>query len=291
MPSAAPQTKPTVSLCIPTYQGARYLPATLNAALSQSFEDLEIVVLDNNSSDGTREILDAVSDPRVRIERNTETLPMAENWNRLLGHCRGTLIKLLCADDLISPDCVAEQAEILLADPEVAVTACMIDLVDAAGQPLRRSVGLRGLRGRRTGIDVARRMVRSGGNPVGPPAAVMFRRADSEAVGGFNPHTNYGDIDLWIRLLRYGDFVGTPFVGATFRVSSSSVSGLMSARSGLAQQQQLAQLVSADPHWRVTLADRALGYWNLVTMQARRSLLFARAAARDRSRGWGSAAS
>ena len=64
---------PAVSVCVPAYQAEKYLRETLDSAFAQTFEDMEIVVLDNNTTDGTRKILEDAVDPRLRIERNTHT--------------------------------------------------------------------------------------------------------------------------------------------------------------------------------------------------------------------------
>ena len=276
---------PAVSLCIPAYQAERHLRETLDAAFAQTFQDMEIVVLDNNTTDGTRRILAEMRDPRLRVERNDSTLSMPDNWNRVVDLCRAPLIKLLCADDLIDETCVADQARVLMDDPDVAMVACKTDLLDDRGLPLRRSTGLRRLIGRHDGRTVVRHVVRSGGNPIGPSAAVTFRRADFRAVGGFKGDLLYPmELELWTRLLRQGDFVGLPTPSAAFRVSADGATTFTSAKSQFDQQVELSKRISDDAAWQVRCSDRLIGWVGRATMQARRSMLIAQSGRRSTHR-------
>ncbi|MBJ7382900.1 MAG: glycosyltransferase family 2 protein [Mycolicibacterium sp.] len=277
--------QPAVSLCIPAYQAERHLRETLSAAFAQTFQNMEIVVLDNNTTDGTRRILEEMRDPRLRVERNDTTLSMPDNWNRVVDLCRAPLIKLLCADDLITVTCVADQARVLMNHPDVALVACRTDLLDDGGHLLRRSTGLRRLIGRHDGRTVVRHVVRSGGNPIGPSAAVTFRRADFCAVGGFKGDLLYPmELELWTRLLRRGDFVGLPTPSAAFRVSADGATTLTSAKSQFDQQVELSKRISDDATWQVRCSDRLIGWVGRATMQARRSMLIAQSGRRSTHR-------
>lgn len=276
---------PAISLCIPAYQAEKHLRETLNAAFSQTFEDMEIIVLDNNTTDGTRRILEEFDDPRLRIERNDETLSMPDNWNRVVDMCRAPLVKLLCADDLIDENCVADQVAILRRSPDVALVSCKTDLIDDVGRPLRRAVGLRRLTGKHNGHTVVRHVVRSGGNPIGPSAAVTFRKDDFKAVGGFRGDLLYPmELELWTRLLQKGDFIGMPDQLAAFRITAETATALTSAKSQFTQQLELTRRIVRESGWRVRLTDVMIGWIGAVTMQARRSLVISRSAWRANRR-------
>lgn len=277
--------QPRVSLCIPAYQAERYLRETLDSCLAQDYADLEIVVVDNNSSDGTRGILDDVTDPRVRVIRNSTTLPVIENWNLAVRESRGEFVKIVCADDVLEPDCVTAQSAILGNRPNVALVSSRINFIDAEGHLLRRARGLGGIVGHQTGERVVRRLVRTGSYPVGPAVAVMFRRADFERIGGFGGDlimTN--DIDLWVRLLRGGDFFGEARTLGALRFTLGSLTSSMTMRSQLAQRSEFIRRLSADPQWNVSFLDRILGYVNRYDMQLRLTLLYKLSAMRSRMR-------
>ena len=76
-------TAPTVSICVPAYNAARTLDATLRSILDNDL-DFELVVLDNASEDGTGAIARSFGDDRIRVFRNDAVLPIGQNWNRVV---------------------------------------------------------------------------------------------------------------------------------------------------------------------------------------------------------------
>ena len=217
---------PEVSVCIPAYRAAEILPATLRSVIAQDHPSFEVVVIDNASGDGTdRAARRFTADPRVRFTAFSEHLGLADNWRRAMDLCRGELVKLVCADDLIHPTALRKQADVLRNDPSVSVVASRRHLIDGDGYVLARSMGLHQLVGRHTGADVARQIVTFGINPVGEPGSVMFRRSDYEAVGGWDASCVFNmDIDLFLRLLGRGDMYGQKESLAAFRVWTQSLS-------------------------------------------------------------------
>src|SRR5262249_29619062 len=97
-----PVTNPRYSVLLPTRQGASLLEACVRSVLDQPYEQMELVVSDNNSDDGTAEILAGLAgDPRLRVVTQTETLRVTDNWNAALAASSGDLIVLLGDDDLL----------------------------------------------------------------------------------------------------------------------------------------------------------------------------------------------
>lgn len=279
------QRQPLVSLCIPAFQAARHLRRTVESVLAQSFADMEILILDNNSTDGTGAILEDLEDERVRVIRNETTLPIADNWNLLVAKSRGRFVKIVCADDTLEPDCVAAQVQVLRDNSSVALVAARTDFIDDRDDLLRPARGLGGLLGRRSGVGVVRRIVRSGGNPVGPSAAVMFRHADFDLCGGFRGDLVFPmDVDLWSRLMVCGDLVGLPQTLASFRLGSDTTTARMSVREQFRQQAEFARRLAGDPRWAVSRTDRLLGWTNSFDMQVRRRVLYAISAAQRHDR-------
>jgi glycosyltransferase involved in cell wall biosynthesis len=267
--------RPNVSLCIPAFQAERHLQATIDSVLAQNYADLEVVIVDNNSSDGTRDILERLNDDRVRVIRNAKTLPIADNFNLAVQQSRGKFVKLICADDTLEPDCIAAQVEVLEASTEVALVAVLTDFIDDEGELLRQAKGLGGIVGRHSGERVVRQIVRSGTNPIGAQVATMFRRVDFDRCGGFRGDLLFPmDMDLWVRLLHHGEFFGLPRTLASYRIASESITALMPARSQLAQQIEFARRLVDDPRWEISVGDRTLGRVNCYDMQMRRTLLF-----------------
>src|SRR5262249_59105555 len=100
---------PLVSICIPTYNGSAFLRQCLDSALAQADADLEVVVLDDASHDGTVEIVQeyAQHDRRVRFHQNSENRGSVGNQNRCIDHARGEWIKQLFQDNNLAPDYAA----------------------------------------------------------------------------------------------------------------------------------------------------------------------------------------
>jgi len=265
---------PAVSICIPAYQAQRHLATTMRFVLAQTCPDLEIVVLDNASTDDTSEIVRRMADHRVRLVRNDVVLSLADNWNRAVELSRGDLVKVVCADDLVHPEIVRRQRAVMDADGGVAVVAHRRHLIDDDGVLIAAGTGLRRLVGRFDGRTVATRVVRDGGNPIGESASVMFRRAHFDTVGGFSNRLQFPmDLDLWVKLLRHGDFTGLPEPMAAFRASAGSLSSRR-LRVQYDEQRQLSREIAADPHWNVRRVDRMLGQLGAQLARGRRELVF-----------------
>lgn len=96
----------TVSICIPVYNGARFLDETVRSAINQTYRNIEIIIQDNASTDGTADIIRmlASEDSRISVFTNSSTVPMGENWNLCVSHAGGAYIVVLSADDLLMPD-------------------------------------------------------------------------------------------------------------------------------------------------------------------------------------------
>lgn len=100
---------PRFSIALPVRNGEEFLDVALESVLSQSFEDFELVIGDNASTDDTPGICAAFAqrDGRVRVHRSEEPLTQSQNVNRTMRLCRGEWIKILCHDDVLRPQCLA----------------------------------------------------------------------------------------------------------------------------------------------------------------------------------------
>ena len=223
-----------VSVCIPCYQGAAYLGQAIDSVLGQTLQDVELLVIDDGSTDGTDRLVRSYADPRLRYLRNPHNLGPEGNWNRCLEEAQGRFIKILPQDDVLAPDCLARQAAILQSDTEeqLALVFSSRTVIDSHGKVLLQR-GYRSTDGRLDAQALRRKCLRHGTNLVGEPGAVLFRRNLSRQVGGFNGEIGYViDLDYWFRLLEHGDayFLAAPL--ASFRVSSCSWSVAIGKRQG-----------------------------------------------------------
>jgi glycosyltransferase involved in cell wall biosynthesis len=269
-----PTSSPSVSVCIPVYNGERFLAETIRSVLEQTYRDFELVVLDNASTDRSGAIARSFGDARIRVERNAVTVAQVENFNRAVRHCRAPLVKLVCADDLLHPRCLELQVEPMEADPGIALVAARRHMIDDSSRVIVPRRGLSGLTGLHTGTDVARRVVRNGGNPIGEPAGAMFRLEDFVAVGSWQAARPYLlDLDLWFRLLNRGDFLGLPETLAAFRIGSESVTA-GGDEAMYDDQRQFVDGLAAAPELGVRPIDRLVGRMAIPAARLRRRALY-----------------
>ena len=214
---------PRVSVVVPSYNNASFIEETMDSILGQTFEDFELVVADHSSSDGTWERLQRYgADPRVRLIRTEAGGGAPRNWERVTAAARGALVKLVCGDDVIHPDCLRLQVEAMDANPSVVLVAAKRDLIDARGGLVKARRGLAGLTGRVPGRVAARHTVVAGSNIFGEPACVLIRREALERAGGWDGrHPFVIDEATYVNVLLLGDFLGIDAALASFRLSSS----------------------------------------------------------------------
>jgi glycosyltransferase involved in cell wall biosynthesis len=214
---------PRVSVVVPAYNSAAFIDATMRSILAQTFSDFELVVSDHNSTDGTWEVLQQfTADPRVRLSRLASGGGAPANFNAVTDLAIGEFLKLVCGDDLLYPDCLAEQAAALAAHPSAVMAASTRDVIDAAGVPVLRNRGLAGLRGEVNGAEAIRRTVLAGTNIFGEPSSVLFRRTALVDAGGWDGRFPYLiDQATYCAVLLRGSLVAVPRSLAAFRVSES----------------------------------------------------------------------
>src|ERR1051326_2476159 len=94
---------PKVSICIPTYNSAKYLPQAIESVLQQDFTDFELIICDDASTDETPRLCRSLNDLRIRYIRFEENVGQAGNFNRCFQAARGDILTLLSADDYFLP--------------------------------------------------------------------------------------------------------------------------------------------------------------------------------------------
>jgi glycosyltransferase involved in cell wall biosynthesis len=128
-------THPLITICVPVYNGARYLRHCIDSLLGQTYGDFALVIGDNASTDSTREIGEAYAraDCRVRYHRHERNIGLYGNWNFLLRSVDSKYVKMAPADDYWSPTWVGDALEQLEKDPSVVLCYPLTTMVDAHG--------------------------------------------------------------------------------------------------------------------------------------------------------------
>lgn len=101
---------PRVSVVVPAYNNADYIAETIDSILNQSYQDFELIISDHSSTDDTVKVLARYADdPRIEILSTEAGGGAKRNWDRVSEAANGELLKLVCGDDTIYPECLAEQ--------------------------------------------------------------------------------------------------------------------------------------------------------------------------------------
>lgn len=199
---------PLVSVLVPTYKYERYLREALDSVLAQKFEDFELLVSDDNSNDGTAELLQqyADKDGRVRIHVQDRNLGMVRHWNWCLGQARGKYIKYVFGDDrLDAPDALGRMVELLETNPKAALVTCARNIINEQSVAIE-VWGPLGTPGVYPGAATLWRCLSENHNMIGEPTATLFRR--EHALRGFSEqYDQLVDLEMWCHLLCRGDLV------------------------------------------------------------------------------------
>lgn len=210
----------TVSVVIPAYNAASTLPSTLKSVLEQTYNDFEVWVVDDGSTDGTAALVAAQSDRRIHL-LSVANGGAALARNHGIEASQGELITFLDADDLWTPEKLADQVAALEQHSQAIVAYSWTDYVDVEGQPLYP-----GGRGRLQG-DVYEALFQS--NFIESGSNLMVRRSALEQVGLFNPDlASVHDWELWLRLAEVGEFVLVTKAQILYRVMPGSISSNLS---------------------------------------------------------------
>lgn len=233
MTSPHRSSAPLISICIPSYCGARTIGETINSVLAQTYTNIELLVVDDNSPDDTTKIVRQHSDPRIRLVVNKSNLGPQGNWNSCVQAAKGRYIKLLPQDDLITPECIALQAAVLEADSSenIGLVFGASRVISPSGRRLATRKYRSGTEGPIDGNEIIRQCIRSGTNLIGEPGNVLFRRDTALAIGGFDATYPYViDLDYWFRLIhnKSGYYLATPL--SAFRLSPQSWTAALGQR-------------------------------------------------------------
>ena len=254
-------TQPLVSIVIPTYDRAHLLPQAIDSVLAQDYPNVELIVVDDGSTDGTRELLERYAAELSGDRFQWHALShggQGRAVNHGLAQTRGEILGTLASDDLLEGDAVRRLvAELERPGPVMAhgqnrlidEDGREIDFYDPPPYTLQGSV-------------VACQ------SPIG--AGALFRRTVYESIGGWNPDNRYfPDLEYWGRASLVGDFAFVPHIVGAMRVHAGSIThgerGFEMARQRIVQLDRL----FADPQLGPQIASvRTAAYRNAFILAA-----------------------
>lgn len=259
---------PRVTVIIPSYNYARFLPEAIESVLAQDFRDFELLIADDASTDHSGEIIAAYAmrDARIRYHIHPHNLGMVPNWNWCLAAARGKYVKFLLADDVLtSISALRQLVGALERNPDAPAVSCARQLLDASSRVTGTWCHLRA--GRHDGARLIARCLLSRRNLIGEPTAVLFHRAAAQR--GFDPSLRQiVDLELWFHLLLAGPLVhlATPLVGFRRHQQQQTAVNL---RSDLPQLEliRLCERYWAEPAIRTILPPSGLAAQKMIFRQ------------------------
>ncbi len=209
---------PRVSVLIPTYNRAQYIAGAIRSVLSQTFSDLEVIVVDDGSTDATADIVRGIADPRVRYLYQPHR-GVSAALNTAWRAARAPYLAEVGSDDVMLPDQLQVLAPLLDGDPAAALAYARAQAMDVNGNPLPQILGAP-----EKFPGESLKSILYGDCICG--IACVYRRACIERAGGFD-ETMIGneDWDLWIRMAALGRFIYRDQILARYRIHANSLTG------------------------------------------------------------------
>jgi glycosyltransferase involved in cell wall biosynthesis len=251
---------PTVSVVMPVFQAAGFLAEAIESILAQTHPDLELIAVDDGSTDASGEILEryAKRDPRLIVARKChEGVIRARNAG--LSLARAPFVACMDADDVSLPDRLARQVSALTARPDVVCIGGGFDVIDASNRLLNRVLPP-------CEHAAILAMALLGHSPICGSNA-MFRTREVLAIGGYDEAADFAeDLDLWLRLGETGRLANLPDVISRVRFHDASQSATEQERqldaihdvvNRARQLRGIEQRIERPPPWRPLATRRS----------------------------------
>lgn len=222
------KTKPLVSVIIPNYNHSRYLDISIQSALNQTYDNIEIIVNDNASTDNSIEVISKYVSQGVVINKNPDNV-LNSNYRLVYERCKGKYFVLLCADDILLPEFVSRSVQIMEEDESVGFVHQERTYIDEYGNktildPFFKT-SFKCLGEKMLPIFML--------TDIGQSAQGLIRRSTFELAGLHDTEHDHTNIDKeqWFRLSMYGNYAYIRDVGAYIRVPASASQTSITVRS------------------------------------------------------------
>jgi glycosyltransferase involved in cell wall biosynthesis len=204
---------PLVSIITPSYNQARFLEQTIQSVLSQNYPNLEYIIVDGGSTDGSLDIIKQYTH-RLTWWVSEPDQGQTDAINKGFAHARGEIFAWLNSDDTYLPGAIVEAVDFTLAHPEAALVYGNANLIDEQGKIIGHFPS------RQTDL---RKLLR--GSVHIPQQAAFFQSRFWHQVGPLDPSFHFAmDYDLWVRLAKCAPIIHVPRFWANFRLHSEGKS-------------------------------------------------------------------
>ena len=180
---------PTLSVLLPNYNHAEYLPKCLDEILSQSFTDFELIIIDDASTDDSVDVIKdyARRDPRIRFSQNEKNAGVVVTLNRCLEKARGEFVLGAASDDYVMPKYFDAAIKLLRAHPEAALVTGEVECRTDDGRVVYRGPGMWAPEPTYLPPDLLVKRA----SDCGVPGPAIWRRELFLAIGGYKPELKW----------------------------------------------------------------------------------------------------
>ena len=218
--------QPLVSIVIPAYNNENTIIATLESIRNQSYKNIEIIIIDDNSKDKTLQLVteQQKKDNRIKIYHNSTNLGMIGNWNKCIQMSNGEFVKLVCADDLLDKNEIEKETGVMILNPSVNLVESDTRLIDING---KKTGSFK--RYHKSGLVKGKKIARTSiiwNNFFGAPVNNLIRKSVLDKTGYFDEQFTYIlDFDMWMKIACTGDVYIIHELLNSFRIRNDSNTG------------------------------------------------------------------
>lgn len=187
-----------ISVIIPTYNSARYICETIDSVLSQTYKNFEILVIDDGSTDNTRNRLKQYENSINYTYKKNEGVSIARNYG--IEKAKGEYLAFLDSDDIWKPTKLEKQINTIENQSEAIACFTLTEYFDESGNVVNKSEFP-------NYADLTEALLLYS-CVIGPPSSFMMHRSIFEKIGGFDPNfSQCADWDMWLRLTKFGKVI------------------------------------------------------------------------------------
>jgi len=233
-----------VTVLMTVYNGRPYLPLAIKSILNQTFSDFEFLIVNDCSTDDTRDVILSYDDPRIRLLDNDENIGQTRSLNRGLACAQGELVARMDADDISHPKRLEMQVAYLHAHPSIVAIGTNLRFIDHTGRVIRQYM--------RPKHDLALRWMQLFECPISCGAVTFRKSIIWDILGGFDPSISISqDWELWSRVLPEYKIANLPDLLLDVRKHVACVTAV--ARDAAIEEQR--RICRSNPHRILGIAE------------------------------------
>ena len=204
--------RPLISVVMPVYDCVLYLEQSINSILKQTFEDFELIIIEDCSSDGTVDVLRKFVDPRIKIINNQSNEGVSKSTNKGFKLARGKYIARMDGDDIAVKDRFEKQLRILENNPDIFVCGGLVKYLGGTNSIIKY---------KETNREIVTELLISCSVCMG---TAMFRRKELKSYFYDEKKRSGEDYDFWSKIVGLGEFYNIQEVLLLYRVHENQAS-------------------------------------------------------------------